>query len=326
MGNEQSTEGAAAAQQHVDTVECPWSPFAGSGARPSPREAAGAAVGDRLVVVGGRDAEGEHNDVWSRPVAGGEWTMHEAGGRATRARSGHTVVNAPGVGLVVFGGLSHEKGYLSDVALLAVGPDGGFSWSPVCACGALPAGRDKHSAVVVPAGGGWSMLAYGGFGVQPKDDEEDDEADDEDDEAEEKAGASNGEAAEGGGEEEDDESDDDDDKEEEEEESRGPSVNMAWFDDTYALDLSNWYWSKVPSAAGVPKPAARAAHGSCVLDTTADGASAGVGMLVFGGRAASGRVRRRALFGGAAVLSARWTDDGGHFLRTGTGRLRGFSS
>ena len=54
-------------------------------------------------------------------LKGNAWQQMMAGGRPMRPRGAHTAVIAPNVGIVVFGGLSHEKGgYLSDVALLRV--------------------------------------------------------------------------------------------------------------------------------------------------------------------------------------------------------------
>ena len=127
MGAEQSAaadrcHAPTPAQAVIDTQECSWT--AAQGAGPTARESAGAVVGlasggEALVILGGRDAASEHNDVWSRQLDGSDWLRLEPKGRAPRARSGHTVIEAPGVGLVVFGGLSHEKGYMSDVALHA---------------------------------------------------------------------------------------------------------------------------------------------------------------------------------------------------------------
>ena len=218
MGNEQS---AAAQPADVPEVNCGSLPGDG----PSAREAAGAFFSkggnSALVVFGGHgtDAEGAdqaHNDVWVLPSGAG-WQQCSPEGRAALPRSGHTVSSVADVGLLVFGGLCHEKGYLSDVALLAPEPQtGSLAWSPVCATGELPTGRDKHTAVVAPASAsaGARLLCYGGFGVMPPSDEDEDE----DDEGE---GAAGGEAeAEGGTEEGGDA---------EAEGPRGPSVDMGWF-------------------------------------------------------------------------------------------------
>ena len=87
------------------------------------------------MLVGGHNLEEEYSDVWSFG-AGASWIKHEPEGRAPRARGGHTAVSAPAHGLVVFGGISHERGgYLADVNLLA--PDLS-AWVPVCATGELP--------------------------------------------------------------------------------------------------------------------------------------------------------------------------------------------
>ena len=216
MGNEQS---AAAQPADVPEVNCGSLPGDG----PSAREAAGAFFSkggnSALVVFGGHgtDAEGAdqaHNDVWVLPSGAG-WQQCSPEGRAALPRSGHTVSSVADVGLLVFGGLCHEKGYLSDVALLAPEPQtGSLAWSPVCATGELPTGRDKHTAVVAPASAsaGARLLCYGGFGVMPPSDEDEDE---------EGEGAAGGEAeAEGGTEEGGDA---------EAEGPRGPSVDMGWF-------------------------------------------------------------------------------------------------
>ena len=325
MGAENSTASGderhapTAAQGLVDTQEAAWSPLGcqtgDHGPTPSPREAAGGIVHEKFVVFGGHDAQAEHNDVWLQRLGERDWHCANVGGRAPRARSGHTAVAVPGVGLVVFAGLSHEKGYLSDVALLSEADDGALTWAPVCATGTLPAGRDKHSSVLVPAGGegGWTMLTFGGFGVQPKtedesDEDEDDEDEDEDASKKEAPGASRtgGGEGEGNGEDADaDDADADGDDDDGGSQSQGPSVSMGWFDDTHALALKSWYWRKMDRpASGVAHPPGRAAHGACVLDLQAGGAAGGVGMLIFGGRASSGRVNDTWLLEGT---SGQWT-------------------
>ena len=121
MGNEQST----ALQKVADSHEVSCASLSGIG--PSSRETSGAFFthgnSGALVIIGGHGAaeagaDAEYNDVWALPSGGG-WQSCSPSGRAALARSGHTVTSVTGVGLVVFGGLSQEKGYLNDVALLA---------------------------------------------------------------------------------------------------------------------------------------------------------------------------------------------------------------
>ena len=330
MGNEQSAA-SAPLQAAADSCEVSCDSLPGNG--PSERETAGAFFSrggtGALVVFGGhgtdeQGADQAHNDVWVLPSGAG-WQLCNPDGRAARARSGHTVSSVPDVGLVVFGGLCHEKGYLSDVTLLAPTPDGSLAWTPVCVTGELPTGRDKHSAVVVPAGAsaaGSRLLCYGGFGVMPPSDEEEDDEDDDDEadgaaagnddgadaagegEGDDAAGAGEdaagaGEAGEGGS----------------EGEPRGPSVDLGWFGDVHELDVGTWRWRKLvtqPSATtatttsssaapAARAPAARAAHACCALALGGDGGDC---MLLFGGRTAAGRVNDTWLFDAAAQT---WT-------------------
>ena len=260
------------------------------GAAPTPRETAGAFYSkdgtSALVLFGGHgtdaDDDQEHNDVWVLP-SGGQWQPCSAGGRTPRARSGHTVTAVPKVGLVVFGGLSHEKGYLQDVALLAPNAEGALEWQPLCVTGELPAARDKHSAVVAPAGAdaGARILCYGGFGVMPPRDEDDEDGEGEGEGADEGDGEGEG-------------------------EERGPSVEMGWFGDVYELDVRTWRWRKLlsgtksSSSSSSSAPPARAAHACCLFGGTADPEH----MLVFGGRTMAGRTNDTWLLD---VTAQTWT-------------------
>ena len=146
---------------------------------PSPRVGAGGVLGNDLIVVGGHAAGDELADVWSLSCNTLTWKKLEPAGRPPRPRGGHTAVAVDELGVVVFGGLSHDKGYLGDVALLGGATAADLAWTPVCATGELPQARDKHSAVVDAASR--TMLVFGGFGVKPPDDEDDDDDDDDDD-------------------------------------------------------------------------------------------------------------------------------------------------
>ena len=294
---------ATDAQAAADTVEIAWKEATHSAVSPRVTQGAAIADGAKAVVVCGHDLEAEYADAWLLDGEAGAWKAIDAAGRAPRARGGHTVIAVPGVGVVVFGGISHEKGgYLSDVAVLAPPADGGaaWAWTPVCATGELPCGRDKHSAIAVPDGSSGTMIVFGGFGVKPRDDDDDDDDDEEEEDGEGKGDEQDGEEGDDGA-------------------PRGPSVDMGWFDDAYRLDLSTFHWRKLdPSeavaeapaplptaaadcdsagsagvwgklarksaaaaAAAAPKaPSARAAHACCLLDG---------GMLLFGGRTPEGR-------------------------------------
>ena len=107
------------------------------------------------MVFGGHGAQPEDDEVWAL-CQDAKWARLEprsAGpGRTPCARSGHTAAWVSGIGLVVFGGLSHEKGrYLSDCHLLQEDADKGFGWTALGVSGTeLPCARDKHSAVELP--------------------------------------------------------------------------------------------------------------------------------------------------------------------------------
>ena len=158
---------ATDAQAAADTVEIAWKEATHSAVSPRVTQGAAIADGAKAVVVCGHDLEAEYADAWLLDGEGGAWKAIDAGGRGPRARGGHTVIAVPGVGVVVFGGISHEKGgYLSDVAVLAPPADGGaaWAWTPVCATGELPCGRDKHSAIAVPDGSSGTMIVLADSG------------------------------------------------------------------------------------------------------------------------------------------------------------------
>ena len=278
--------------QPADVPEVTCGSLPGDG--PSAREAAGAFFSkggnSALVVFGGHgtDAEGAdqaHNDVWVLPSGAG-WQQCSPEGRVALPRSGHTVSSVADVGLLVFGGLCHEKGYLSDVALLAPVPEtGSLAWSPVCATGEFPTGRDKHTAVVAPAtaSAGARLLCFGGFGVMPPSDEDEDE-----DEEGEGEGGGDVEGEGGTGTEQGGDGD--------AEEPRGPSVDMGWFGDVFELEVETWRWRKLDTQASTSSPAARAAHACCFFGPGGEqqagqqAGQRGEHMLLFGGRTAAGRV------------------------------------
>ena len=192
MGAEQSTEAPTTAtsggrvsaprpraQCAANATSLSWKSSEPTTSSPSPRVGAGGALGDSLIVVGGHGAGGEAlADVWIHHITSGAWKQPEPAGRAPRARGGHTAVAVKNLGMVTFGGLSHDRGgYLSDVALLSGPSADALEWQPVCATGALPVGRDKHSAVAANG----RMLIFGGFGIKPPEEEEDEDEEEEED-------------------------------------------------------------------------------------------------------------------------------------------------
>ena len=143
---------------------------------PSAEVRSGAVLDDgTLVVIGGHSNEEEFGDVWALGAADEtQWVKREPAGQAPRVRGGHSVVYDPNHGLVVFGGISHERGgYLADVQVLAPDLVHGSPCAQRVSCRA-----DGTSTVVLAPG--HRMLVFGGFGVQPPPEEEEDEDEDED--------------------------------------------------------------------------------------------------------------------------------------------------
>ena len=214
-GEEGSAEDAAPTklQAALEKVPAPtWQTGAAANA-PTPRETSGATLdGAGLFVIAGRGKEEEHSDVHFYGASG--WQTAQSEGIPFRKRSGHSVVQATvdvgdgaspaGPALIVFGGATEMKGYLSDTPVLRL-TSGSPTWSPTPQSGTFPVGRDKHSAVVI----GGAMIVYGGFGLMPEE-EKDDDDEGEEEEAEEGAGGEGG----------------------------GKSLDMGWFDDVHSLDLS----------------------------------------------------------------------------------------
>ena len=295
-----TTPAPAWLESTATSAEASWTEIndAGGTDKPPARETSGAVDGDgNLFLIGGRDAKDEYADVHVRGAAGG-WFKPEPAGRPPRARSGHSVV-ATRDGLVVFGGLSHERGYLSDVQLLTATAEGTLEWKPVVVSGfPTPCGRDKHTAVAYEAAGARParMLAFGGFGMlPPKDEDDEDEDDDEKKEGEKKEGETE-DATEEGGEPAEPAETAEAAEAAEPSEPKGPAVEMGWFDETFELSMGwadgypQWRWTKLECGGG-EAPSARAAHAACALPTAAaaDGSTSDK-MIVFGGRAAAGRV------------------------------------
>ena len=296
MGNQNSSQAFDEALESAPPAAWVAGPSEGA---PSPRESAAAiitsaAAAERLCIVGGR---GEIDKLTGEPVeyddvhilsGDGTWSSPKPSGRTPRSRSGHTALHLPGLGLLVYGGLSAERGYLSDASLLCEDADGSLKWVPICAGGQLPCARDKHSVALVPSqeeGGTPSMLVFGGFGILPPPEEGE--------EAGEDVGEDVGEAGEDVG-------------EDKTQDARGPSVDMGWFDDAYLLDPPppatpldgmGWRWQRIEAEeVGTAaercgtRPDARAAHATSWIGG-ADGA-----MVLFGGRTQRTRVDDTWLF------------------------------
>jgi len=232
-----------------------WQAGAGDEAhKPSGRECVAVtssdAGGECLYVVGGRGAEGPHNDVGVYDAAGGRgWAAVSPGGEPPSARSGHSAAAVPGVGILVHGGLCEERGFRNDTALLRVGGAAGgervLDWTRLDLAGEPPSARDKHSAVAVPPTAGssscWSMVVFGGFGVVPPggedDDDEEEEEEDEDEEEEQEEQEAQPDAPLSLA-----------DKlartaaarrrrERREKKARGPAIKLGWFGDVHVLEL-----------------------------------------------------------------------------------------
>jgi len=333
MGAEASTaavgaEGAAASelQAQVAAAKHPsWENQTRGANAPCARECiavmgtASAGASEAMFVLAGRGADAAYGDVAVYETSARCWSATAPRGAPPAARSGHTAVLVPGVGIIVQGGLSDETGFLADTALLLLCGDGGLEWTPLSIAGEAPCARDKHSSVLVPPAstdgpasgeaGAWRMVTFGGFGVLEGDDDDDDDDEEESDDAEEKetapeAGrelsladklrlkAAKSTAAKA------------------EKRARGPALKLGWFDDAHQLQFYGpGSWSRIAAAQpATERPAGRAAHGACWLGGVAGAAGAaaqGACMLVFGGRTCEGRANDTWLFD---VDSRRWRE------------------
>ena len=136
-------------------------PLSAAGPPPSPRYGLASfydAVGDRMVVFGGRNQSSHFNEAWALSFsASPAWTLIPAGGTAPAGRSAHTAVLDPvGDRMVVFGGRETSSNF-NDVWELSM--EGDSEWSPLLD-GGVPAPRSGHSAVLDPLR--HRMLVFGG--------------------------------------------------------------------------------------------------------------------------------------------------------------------
>ena len=236
-----------------------------------------------LVLFGGGDsASGEavqYNDTWllRLPHEGAaSWECLSPAGEPPCARTGHAAacLHTPdGPVVVVIGGLSASDGFLNDVHVLSRRGES-WAWSgPLAVSGPSPSPRDKLSAVAL----GGRLLVFGGFGPAPEETPGQPAG----------GGAAAAPTAEGEAV--------DADAEEEEEEDDG-KASFEWCDSLHALSRDargSWAWSLLaPSGTG---PSARAAHGAAAVSAPSEA------MLVFGGRAAGGRVADAWLLDGSSL-------------------------
>jgi hypothetical protein len=100
---------------------------------------------NRVVVFGGEDAGGFHNDVWSFTLDGTpHWTQLVPQGTAPDSRTQHCAIFDPvGNRMIVFGGRGNS-GYLADTWELSL--NGQPVWAQMSPAGTAPTGRHSHSA------------------------------------------------------------------------------------------------------------------------------------------------------------------------------------
>jgi len=227
MGNEVSTNDST--QQRIEnnliiTLDTIVSP--------SPRREGHCAIanGNKIYIFsGGSSSESGptlETSCWSFDTESKSWNKFNEFPSA-RTGSSYCLV---GHKLYIFGGLSSEEGWLSDVHIFDAKTG---SWSMnVKTSGTAPAPRDKHSCCV----NGNKIYVFGGFG--PQNVEEDDDEEDEPAEAEQV-------------------------KAEEDMEEDEPAT-FGWFNDIHVLDTDSNTWSKVEVSGTIPSP--RAAFGGlCVF-------------------------------------------------------------
>jgi hypothetical protein len=124
-------------------------------------------IGDYFYVFGGRSTRvGKEerdvrtrqcfNDLYSFEMADCRWTKMETKGEAPSPRCGMSVVT-DGDKLYIFGGLTSDTKYQSDVYELNLAS---LRWTKLECSGDIPAGRERHSAVLDNSK---RMIVYGGW-------------------------------------------------------------------------------------------------------------------------------------------------------------------
>jgi hypothetical protein len=99
----------------LDLASMTWTRVETTGTGPSARAAhGGCVVGERLVVFGGRDAQGRQGDTWTLDLTSLVWQRQGEQHAAPAGRSFHTLVALPGAvpAALSFGGMSTDGGAL----------------------------------------------------------------------------------------------------------------------------------------------------------------------------------------------------------------------
>ena len=126
-----------------------WSELSPTGVPPSARYLHTAIydpVRDRMVVFGGLDASGIHNDVWALTLAGSPaWTQIAPLATPPSARDFHSAIYDPVRDrMLVFGGYS-DAGFRNDLWALSLA--GSPTWSLITPVGVPPSPRYLHTAI-----------------------------------------------------------------------------------------------------------------------------------------------------------------------------------
>lgn len=159
------------------------------------------------------------------------WQKVKESGSAPAPRAAASLV-AVGQKLYLFGGLSHQKGWLDD---LFVFDTESRTWKEVETQGNKPRARDKLQAVAI----GTNIYYFGGFGPKVAPEEMDEDWEDEEEE----------------------------DEEELPEAQEQEGAEFGWFNDLFVLDTVKNQWTQpLQRNLGVPTP--RAAHGMCAIGSS----------------------------------------------------------
>jgi len=115
---------------------------------PSPRHSHTAIcdpVRDRMVVFGGNDGSGGHNEVWALGLGTSIWAGLMPTGTPPSPRHAHTAIYDPmRARMVVFGGWG-GSGFLNDIWALSLA--GTPAWTALTPAGTPPSQRQSHSAI-----------------------------------------------------------------------------------------------------------------------------------------------------------------------------------
>ncbi|XP_078605037.1 kelch domain-containing protein 1-like [Branchiostoma floridae x Branchiostoma japonicum] len=217
MGNEASSQNLAYGERLQNDVSVEWKPSGQPSPFPAREGHCACGVGGKLVVFGGvLEGVQESNGVISYDVEKGTWSSVQVKGQLPCPRSAATM-SAVGTKLYLFGGLSHDVGWLDDLFVLDTET---WSWNEVTDTqGPAPSPRDKVASATV----GNKVYFFGGFG--PKDGWDTEESTMSEDE--------------------------------EEEEDVGQGAKFTWYDDLYIFDTDTNTWENPePLKLGAPTPRA----------------------------------------------------------------------